>query len=107
LHVRRIAPGSGSSAGGSGVVSLGTYLLRFTDANQHTSTNHKAVFTPAYPSTTMTWNTFARMAVFGSPSPFNVDLNAGSFAQRRHLDRCSARTRGHGYALLWHQPDAR
>jgi RHS repeat-associated protein len=40
----------------------------------------------ATPSTTFTWDTYAPVAKFGSPDPFNVDLNAGSLTNGLQID---------------------
>jgi YD repeat-containing protein len=169
-HISQIAAGSGSSAGGSGLVSLGTYLITYTDAKgnglpfgprqpvtltlhysskemafdldkayailngsipkgsvvgargayqsmalTHNRTAHtlsvvlaatgavqgalaattvrqpetQPGMLPAgkqYPPTTITFNTNSRVAIFGSPSAFNVDLNAGSLTDGVQLD---------------------
>ncbi len=163
LRVIQTAPGSGSNAGGSGHVSLGSYLLQVVDgkgflaaqglrqplrvtlhvsgrddaldlaqvaatinggapagttvaiapslggknttttasgetiAGLGTLTTTPATFdrsaqtlsiplTADSPSTTLTWNTFAPVATFGSPDPFNTDLNAGALTTSIPLD---------------------
>ncbi len=155
LKITQIAPASGSSAGGSGRISFGTYLLQVVDSKGnrvatglsapvtmkyhpdsagHSALNFSNVFAVfngavpsdlqlaplastssgssatspgaaptnrgpvtsqkatlnttdgslvvtaalSAPSTTLTWNTFAPVATFGSPDPFNVNLNAGA-----------------------------
>ena len=160
LKITQIAPASGSSAGGSGRISFGTYLLQVVDGQgnrvaQSLSapvtmkyhpdnagrsaldlTNVIAVLNGAVPtnlqlaplasgvsgattastspalgpvssqkatidktdgslvvtaslptpSTTLTWNTYSPVATFGSPDPFNVDLNAGALTSGLPID---------------------
>jgi hypothetical protein len=151
LQITQIAPASGSSAGGWGVVSFGTYLLQVVDAQgraaprglrapvtltyhygarerafdlPHTfvvlngglpqgvhlatpagtaqptlgtrttqsatldSTHQTLTVTPLLgsPSTSLTWDTYAPVATFGKPDPFNVDLNAGALTANYPLD---------------------
>ena len=168
LKLTQIAPASGSSAGGSGRISFGTYLLQVVDGKGNRVahgldapvtlkyhpgnagrsaldlTNVIAVFNGAVPSnlqlaplasgvatsgvatsttsttstmapalgpvssqkatidksdgslavtaslptpsTTLTWNTYAPVATFGTPDPFNVDLNAGALTSSLPID---------------------
>jgi RHS repeat-associated protein len=66
LLVSQIAPASGSSAGGSGHITLGTYLVQLVDA--HGKRVHHGLHAPL----TLTWHAKAGESLAGLTQPFVV-----------------------------------